>query len=535
MSKSRTEKGLLNSSTTLFFYVVGIFVTFLVRRYFLSSFGEEVLGMKGTIANFLGVLNLAELGVATAIAYALYKPLHNNDREAINEIISVQAWFYRRVAILISVATLILFCFFPLIFRSLQAPQWYAYATFLVFFWESLMSYLINYRIIIFNADQRSYRLTLNLRGIYILKNLIQLALLYFFPHLENLYLYYLLLEVIISILGIYLLEKMIQKDYPWLKPQVKEGRKFLMKHKEIITKTKQLFAHQLGGTALVQISPILVLVYSSYKFVCFYTNYTLIIGSIAVGLEMSFGVLTSGIGNLVAEGNSKGVRKMFWELLALKHLLATIIALAFYILSKGLIIYWLGDNQDYLLPEMIVLLLSINLYLRVARPCELFTSAYGLFQDIWAPLAETIINIGGGLLLGYICSKFYQELGFSSSEYAGVFGVLLGATLSILAIVFTWKPYFLFREAFHLSVTQYWRNYIKYPIASLVLITLAYKFVDSLALDFSTLSLFIWNSFLIVVSFSLFSFLAFYLLSKGMREMTHRLRQLVLSYLSRS
>ncbi len=534
MSRTRTEKGVLNGTTTLLFYIIGICVTFLVRRYFLSSFGEEVLGMKGTIANFLGVLNLAELGVATAIAYALYKPLVNNDREAINEIISVQAWFYRRVAIFLSIATLILFCFFPFIFRSLKAPQWYAYTTFLIFFWESLMSYLINYRAIIFNADQRSYRLTLNLRGIHILKNLIQLALLYFYPHLENLYLYYLLVEIGISILGIYLLEKMIQKDYPWLEPQVKEGRSFLKKHKEIITKTKQVFAHQLAGTALVQVSPILVLVYSSYELVGFYTNYSLIIGSIAVGLEMSFNVLISGIGNLVAEGNSKGVKKMFWEFLALKHLFATIIALVFYTLSKGLIIYWLGDNESYILPEMIVVLLSLNLYLRIARVYDVFAAAYGLFQDVWAPLVEAIINIAGGLLLGYICSVFYEELGFTSSEYAGIFGVLLGATLSILIIVFIWKPYFLFSEAFHQPVSLYWKNYVKYPIISLTLITIAYKFISSLALDFSTLPLFILNSFLIIIAFSTLSFFVFFLLSKGMREISFRLKRLAFAYLKK-
>ncbi len=532
MAKSRTEKGLLNSVTTLAFYLVGIFVTFLVRRYFLSSLGEEVLGMKGTIANFLGVLNLAELGVATAIAYALYKPLLHNDRKAINEIISVQAWFYRRVAIFVSIATLILFCFFPLIFRNLQAPQWYAYATFLVFFWESLMSYLINYRVVIFNADQRSYRLTLNLRGIYILKGLIQLILLAYFPKLENLYLYFLLIEIAISILGIYLLEKMVQKDYPWLNPQVKEGRTFLKKHKEIITKTKQLFAHQLGGTALVQMSPILVLAYSSFDVVAYYTNYTLIIGSIAVGLEMSFGVLTSGIGNLVAEGNTQGVRKMFWELLSLKQFLATIIAFAFYLLSKGLIILWLGDNPDYILPHIIVILLSFNLYLRVSRPFEVFTAAYGLFQDVWAPIVEAIINIGGGLILGFICSKFYASLGFNSSEYAGIFGVLLGATLSILLIVFIWKPYFLFKEGLKLSVIQYWKNYIKYPLTSFVLIALAYQLMSLLKLDFSTIASFILNGSLVVLVFSILVFACFYLISEGMRNVTKRLSSLILGYL---
>ncbi len=530
-TEHRTKKGLRNTTVALAFYLLSVCVTFLVRRYFISALGDEVQGLKSVIANFLGMINLAELGIGLAVSYSLYKPLLQNDRKSINEIISVQAWFYRRVAMFVSLASLVLLCFFPFIFDDLKSPQWYAYATFIVFLWEAMMSYLINYRAILFNADQRSYRLTINIQGAYIFKNILQLGLLYFFPRLDNLYLYFLLIEVFVSLLGVYILELMIQKDYPWLKPKPKMGKTFLKKHRDILVKTKQLFAHQLGAVALVQMAPILVLNFSSVNFVTYYGNYTILIGYMIHTLDMSLGAITSSVGNLVAEDNKKAIRQFFWEFLSLKHLIATIVTFGFYSLSSYLIPLWLNDNGNYILPQVIVLLLSLNLYLRVSRSLEVFVSAYGLFQDVWAPITEASINIGGGLLFGYLFYHYYDLFPFlPSAEYGGLMGILLGAILSLELIIFIWKPYFLFSRGFNLSVKHYWKNYIKYPLLSLSLIVLGHKLLSSLALDFSTIASFAVNTMLVVSVFSLTVYLVFLLFSQGMRNMSKRLLTLLFS-----
>lgn len=45
--------------------------------------------------NLLNFLNLAELGISTAIGYVLYKPIFEHDEARINEIISVLGYMYR--------------------------------------------------------------------------------------------------------------------------------------------------------------------------------------------------------------------------------------------------------------------------------------------------------------------------------------------------------------------------------------------------------------------------------------------------------
>ena len=90
MGTSRTTNSAKNSIISLLFYGIFIVLTFFSRRVFIDALGAELLGLNTTITNLLGLLNLSEMGIATAISFTLYKPIAENDRETIREIVSVQ-------------------------------------------------------------------------------------------------------------------------------------------------------------------------------------------------------------------------------------------------------------------------------------------------------------------------------------------------------------------------------------------------------------------------------------------------------------
>ena len=70
----------------------------------------------------------------------------------------------------------------------------------------------------------------------------------------------------------------------------------------------------------------------------------------------------------------------------------------------------------------------------------DTFINSYGLFQDIWAPLVESILNLGCSIGLGY----FY-----------GLHGILGGVIFSQVIVIFIWKPYFLFSQGLKLSIPR--------------------------------------------------------------------------------
>lgn len=95
--ESRVQKSVLNAKVNLIFYFAILILSFFSRRIFLDNLGADFIGFTGTLSNLLGFLNLAELGIASAIGYVLYQPLFDGDQKQIIKIISVFGYLYKVV------------------------------------------------------------------------------------------------------------------------------------------------------------------------------------------------------------------------------------------------------------------------------------------------------------------------------------------------------------------------------------------------------------------------------------------------------
>lgn len=109
----RTKKSILNAQVSLFYYLIQLILGFWARKVFFEYLGSEILGLDTTASNLLGMLNLAEMGIGTSVAYFLYKPLFEKDTPTINKIVALQGWIYKRIAFLIIILAVIMMCFFP--------------------------------------------------------------------------------------------------------------------------------------------------------------------------------------------------------------------------------------------------------------------------------------------------------------------------------------------------------------------------------------------------------------------------------------
>ena len=146
MNESRVKKSLQNARVNLVFYILILCISFFSRKIFLNCLGADFVGLTGTLLNLLNFLNLAELGVSTAIGYVLYKPIFDQDKTRINEIISVLGYMYRWIGLVIIGAGLVLACFLPLIFPSTGFSYGVIYFAYFSFLASSLIGYFANYR-----------------------------------------------------------------------------------------------------------------------------------------------------------------------------------------------------------------------------------------------------------------------------------------------------------------------------------------------------------------------------------------------------
>lgn len=435
-SESRVKKSLLNARVNLIFYFLVLVLSFFSRKIFLEILGVDFVGFTGTLQNLLGFLNLAELGIATAIGYVLYKPLFEHDHLKITEVVSVLGYLYRWIGIIILIAGVVLSLFLPWIFSKTGFDLSLIYFAYYSFLLSTLIGYFINYRQNLLGADQKNYVVVGYFQSFNILKTLLQIGLAYY----TKSYYIWVAVELIFGVVYSFVLNWKINQTYPWLKTEIKKGRKLLKKYPEVIRFTKQLFVQKISGIVQWQTIPFLTYAFASLQMVAYYGNYTIITDKLAQFVNTFLESTGAGVGNLIAEGNKKNIKKVFWELLSIRYFIGGVIAFGIYSLIDPFIMLWLGEK--YILSNNVLLLIVFNVFISYTRGGVMqFNYGYGLFWDVWAPIAEIIINLG----VACSCGALW-----------GLPGVLLGGIVSQLLIVNIWKPYLLYHWGFKDSILEY-------------------------------------------------------------------------------
>jgi len=482
----------------MFFYIISLFISFWSRKVFLNHLGADFIGLTSTLNDILSFLNVAELGIGTSITYFLYKPLQEQNREKINEIMSVLAYLYRKIGEILAVAGLAISLIFPFIFKNANLDMILIFFTFYVLLLQSVCGYIFNYKSLMLAANQQQYITSTYLQTIYIIQNIVQIILAYTF---SNLYVWT-ITGLIFTLIGLFVLNKRIDQHFPWLKTNLKRGKEMLQEYPEILSKTKQIFIHKIKNFLLYRSDQIFIFAFVNLKMVAFYGNYMLIINKVNYLVNIISDGMSAGVGNLVAEGDDKNTMKVFWELTAIRFLITGMIIFVFLLFLQPFITCWLG--KEYHLDDIIIYLILFNLFIMLSRGVvEIYIGAYGLFSDVWAAWVELALNIIFTVILGYAY---------------GIAGIVAAKIISVFFIAMFWKPYFLFTRGLKKSVWVYWKGmsgyYILFVIFLTITIFLKHYFTDSIT-DFPHLILY---GICITIPLTILYFLTMFISTNGLK-----------------
>ena len=440
-NESRVKKSLLNAKINMAFYFLMLFISFFSRKIFLEKLGADFIGLTGTLQNILGFLNLAELGIGTAVSFALYKPIQQGSKEEISAIISVFGYYYRVIGLIILSIAICVGLFIPFIFQNTIFNFGIIYFAFFSFLLSSLIGYFINYRQILLSADQKNYVVIAYFQTANVVKIIIQLLVAIRF---SNLYAW-VAIELLFGILHAVILNWKINQTYPWLKTDVCRGKIIRSEYPQIIIKTKQILIHKFKDFLLEQSDQILIFAFVSLKMVAYYSNYVLVISKAARVFSVSLDGMWASVGNLVAENDFGKIEKVFWELLCIRYFIGGTIIFLVSQLIEPFIVLWLGN--EYLLDKNVLILLLISSYISITRGAvDMFNNAYGNYGDTWSAWAEAIICI----IVTIIAARQW-----------GLTGILLGKIASLIPIVVIWKPIYLYKKGFKTSMMKYWKNFL--------------------------------------------------------------------------
>lgn len=504
VSESRTAKSIKNAKVSLIFYLLNLIVVFFSRRLFLQYLGDDFVGLTGTLTNILGFLNLAELGVSSAIGFLLYAPLQSVNHQKIENLISAFGYLYRRIGIIVLAIGIVFSCFIPLIFRNATIDFSIIFFAFYSYLSSSLISYFCNYKQTLLTADQKNYLVVSFYQTGILIKTVLQIILVYYYRS----YYLWIGIELLYGIIYSFILNARIRKEYPWLCAHIKQGKKLLKEYPEIYSYTRKIFIHKIKDFMLGQGDQIFVFAFVSLKMVAYYGNYVLITAKLGQFASTVLDSATASIGNLVAENNKERINQVFWELMSIRYYLAGIMVFSLYFLLEPFITLWLG--REYVLSQTVLILFLINMFIMQSRGAvDSFNMAHGLYGDVWAAWAEGIINI---------------VVIISLSFHYGIVGILLGKVISTFFIIVLWKPYYLFTQGLKEPIWNYWKGVSRYYIAFIASSFIVYLLLKIVTVD--PFSNFLnWLRFAVITSFSfalIYLFLLF-LMAPGIKKILLR------------
>lgn len=456
----RTIKTLINIKYTTVFFFIHTLLSFVSRKAFLDTIGTDYLGFISLVQNLLGYLNLTELGLGVAISYALYKPLHDNDHESINNILTFYAYLMKIIGAFIFVVGTGISFFMPALSKGQIDPL-----SSIIFFWAyvvyTMISYYASYTFIIIQSDQKGYILTKIQGMVKICKIIVLIGLLY----ATRSFIIWFVVGIAFDIVSILLCNRKISTLYPWLAVNKMISLKTSFKeHKEAFRNISTTFLYKIGNVVVNQTDSLLIAFFSNLTLLGMVVNYTMITNIISNFLTNTVWNAKSSVGNLVVEKDTEKAYTVWRELFAVSFFIASISVFCLYMLTDTFILLWIG--KDMLLEPIFLIALVSNVFFKITRePTEVFKTSYGLFKgDKLNTIAEFTGNFVVSILLGILI---------------GPAGVILGTSVSFIATSFWTRPKLLFGQGFHKPLTDYMVLYAKYFIMSGVGFILSYMIVQ--------------------------------------------------------
>ena len=435
----RTKNSIKNIIMNFLYNLLNYGLRFASRIFFVKTLAEVYLGVNGLLSNVLGILALTELGIGTAIGYSLYDPLAKNDTKKVRSLMQFYKKAYQIIALVVLVLGLILLPFIPYLIKDTTGIENLS-IIYLIFLINMVIGYLFSYKRTLINSDQKNYLIVPYTMFFNIITSVLQIVVLLIFKN----YIIYLLVQSICTIVENIVINRYIDKKYPYL---VSNDEVTSIEKEElstIKTKIKALLLHKVGSYTLSSTDNLIISKLIGIVVVGIYSNYSLIISMVSSFIYLLISNVISSLGNLIASENPKKCLKVFDEMNFTCFVLYGISSICLINLFNPFIELVFGTN--YLLSMLVVYIIVINHYLTGMNNVVIsIQTASGLYEkDKYVPLIQSAVNL---IISIYLAKKI------------GLAGVFIGTIISTLIPLIV-KPCIVYKEIFKEKISLYFKDF---------------------------------------------------------------------------
>ncbi len=443
-NNSRSQNSIKNASSEIIVRVLTAGSKFLLRTVFIYTLGIQYNGVSGLFNDILFMFSLAELGINRAIAFALYRPLANNDDEAIARVMKFYKTVYRIIAGVILLAGVALLPFLQYLVKDVPDIKESIHVIFMLFVLQSASSYLFIYKATLLEANQQKRIVSYVNIAATIVQVIGESAILIIFKN----YLMYLVFSIVCTLLKNIVISYLAERQFPVLKkkaigPLTKE-------------EAKQIKS-DIGATAIYNVSNVVVNTTDTIVTAAFFpttivgilSNYRLITNTLNTLISSISASTVPSIGNLAVSATSERLHKLHNQLGFIMFMIgnfvsATLIA----VLNPFIQDVWLDSQYLFNMPTVIVIV--FNLYLCIMQyPNLAYRNSNGLFvQGRIRPAIMAVLNVVFSVTLASVLSQYGTQW--------GVFGILFATPLSRLVTETWYDPHVVYKHVFKMPMKKY-------------------------------------------------------------------------------
>lgn len=441
MKIERTKNAKRNMIFGTALKIYQILIPFLMRSVMVYCLGVQYLGLNSLFTSVLQVLNLAELGVGSAMVYSMYRPIAQDDDIMICALMNLYKWYYRIIGGVVLAAGSVLTPLIPRLIKGDVPPDINVYVLYILNLAATVLTYwLFAYRNSILQAYQRTdisskvtivtdtFKYILQISALLVLKN----------------YYFYVIAILISQIVANVLTAVISKKMYPQFEARGKLPKETV---KEINGRIRDLFTAKLGTTIVNSADTIVISAFLGLTMLAIYQNYYFIMTSVVGILSVLLAACTAGIGNsLITETMDKNYND-FKKFSLMVTWMTGICVCCFLNLYQPFMVLWMGKQN--LLDMGCVILMCLYFYLYVSNHfMTTYKDAAGMWhEDRFRPLVASLTNLILNLIL---------------VRYIGIFAIILSTILSYVLVTIPWLIHNLFTVVFKRSFKQYVHQFIR-------------------------------------------------------------------------
>lgn len=432
-----------------------IVVPFLMRTAMIYLMGVQYLGLNSLFTSILQVLNLAELGVGSAMIYSMYKPIAEDDNATICALMKLYKTYYRIIGLVIAVIGCALTPFIPKLISGDVPDNLNIYLLYLLNLGATVLSYwLYAYKNCILQAHQRVDIVSKVSLVTSTIQYALQLLVLWLFKD------YYLYVIVLLATQALTNIATAMCADriYPQFKPK---GQIATEEKKAINNRIKDLFTSKIGGIIYDSADTIVISSFLGLTALAIYQNYFYILNAITGLITVVFSACTAGIGNsIVVETKGKNYKDLnkFTFIICWGAGFCAVCLLCLY---QPFMELWVG--KDLMLSSSAVICFVVYFFVRQLNSLfNTYKDASGMWhEDRFRPLVAALTNLALNLIL---------------VQFIGLYGILISTVLAIVCVGMPWLLHNLFTVIFEKKyLVGYLKNLLYYCFIILISCTITY------------------------------------------------------------